>query len=530
MVERIKKPSTPSNYAKNKVDDQISLAQQTEERWLQSVIINSRLVFNRKSFSTSTAARSPATRGCYCCASLTTNWRSPRSFEAYLTTGAIRGSSNTTLIKCSVRESIRSPQATRTAMTRTCCETILPFRPSSANPILWPLSPRSRGWRITPTGRASGDLASLVLSGLSSTVTTREKLPKKSYWTQTPPTIHATASKCSPFFTANTASTCITRCFSSKPKPAVCSRPAFAPAMPRLQRGSPLSLRAWCPSLDGAFLKARSATAPMLARPLQKSMSPWNPSKSSMRSVSAPTQCFNEKPSAGLSGPNASMPAATKRSEFFIALDTEPEAGPNTEKLWPKSKSVLWAPICALSLPTERAEPNTSLTTTTIADSARIGSKSLNAIFTPSGYPATAIAPMPFGFNSTRSPTSCWCSFVFMRLKELPSPRFGWKPYDLSCSKWAPALSAALAACGFISPLAGPDAICSWKFGKNFDAYPELRPAKFRSLSSHHGYGFRHSRLDVPVFFQNAFFPRPTRQAYTFSSPGLDIVEKIHLP
>ena len=48
MVTRIKKPSAPSNYAKNKVDDQISLTQQTEERWLQSVIINSRLVFNRK--------------------------------------------------------------------------------------------------------------------------------------------------------------------------------------------------------------------------------------------------------------------------------------------------------------------------------------------------------------------------------------------------------------------------------------------------------------------------------------------------
>src|SRR5918994_6248888 len=99
MVERIKKPSTPSNYAKNKVDDQISLAQQTEERWLHSVIINSRLVFNRKSFWISTAARLPATRGFYCCASSTSNWRSPRSFGAYLTTDAIRGSSSTTLIK-----------------------------------------------------------------------------------------------------------------------------------------------------------------------------------------------------------------------------------------------------------------------------------------------------------------------------------------------------------------------------------------------------------------------------------------------
>ena len=61
MVEQIKKPSAPSNYAKNKVDDQISLTQQTEERWLHSVVITSRLVFNRKSFSTLMAARLPAT-------------------------------------------------------------------------------------------------------------------------------------------------------------------------------------------------------------------------------------------------------------------------------------------------------------------------------------------------------------------------------------------------------------------------------------------------------------------------------------
>jgi hypothetical protein len=54
MVEQIKEPSAPSNCAKNKVDDQISLAQQTEERWLHSVIINLGLVFNQRSFSTLT--------------------------------------------------------------------------------------------------------------------------------------------------------------------------------------------------------------------------------------------------------------------------------------------------------------------------------------------------------------------------------------------------------------------------------------------------------------------------------------------
>ena len=56
----------------------------------------------------------------------------------------------------------------------------------------------------------------------------KDKRPKKSYWIVTPPTIPATASRSSPFFTANTASTCIIRCFSLTPKPTVCSRPCFA--------------------------------------------------------------------------------------------------------------------------------------------------------------------------------------------------------------------------------------------------------------------------------------------------------------
>ena len=142
-------------------------------------------------------------------------------------------------------------------------------------------------------------LSQLCLSGLSSMVTTSEKLPEKFYWTQTPPTIRATASKGSPFFTANMASTGIIRCISSKPKPVVCSRHDFAPAMPRLQRPPALSLNAWCRSLGGVLLKARSASAPMPARPRQPSMRAWNRSRFFMPWVSAPMRCFNEEPSAG---------------------------------------------------------------------------------------------------------------------------------------------------------------------------------------------------------------------------------------
>ena len=68
-----------------------------------------------------------------------------------------------------------------------------------------------------------------------------------------PPMIPATASKSLLSFTANTASTCITRCFSSKPKPALCSPPSFAPAMPLPQRASPLSLSRLVPILKQRF-------------------------------------------------------------------------------------------------------------------------------------------------------------------------------------------------------------------------------------------------------------------------------------
>src|SRR5512147_2553151 len=121
MVKRIKKPSTPSNYAIHEVDHHTNLSQQTEERWLHSVIINLPLVFNQKSFSILMVVRSPATAVFCSCASLTHNWRSPRDFGDCVTNGAIQCSSSITPMRCCVREFIRSPQATRTATTPTRC-------------------------------------------------------------------------------------------------------------------------------------------------------------------------------------------------------------------------------------------------------------------------------------------------------------------------------------------------------------------------------------------------------------------------
>src|SRR6185503_10494842 len=525
MVKRIKKPSTPSNCVIYQVDHHTNLSQQTEERWLHSVIINSPLVFNQKLFSTLAAARSPATRVFCSCASLTRNGRSRNNLPGFVTIRVIRCSSSTTPMRCCVREFIRSPQATRTKTTPTHYAAIPPFKPLSVKPILWPLSPRSRVWRITPMSKPSNGLAPLDFSGSCSMAIPSEPLPKKSYWTLMPPTIPATASKSLPSFTVNTASTCITRCFSSKRKLAAYSRQCFAPAMPRPQRESPPSLAGWFPSLSGASLKPNSAIGPMPARPLQRFTEPWNPSKCSMLSGSPRTRYLRKEPRAGLTGQRASMPAPKLRFDSSIAFATGPEAGTNNAGSWSRSKSALWAPMSALSSPTARVEPNRSMTAMPSEESARIGSKNLSAILAPIGFPAIAIAPMLFDFNSMRSLTSCWCCSVSTPFEPPTSLMRGWKPYALSYSKWGLGLSKALATCGFISPQAGRDAIGLSRFGKTSSNSPSLCPVNLRSLPFNSR--SRHSQqTDAGVSFQNAFSPRSTAN---LQNRGLHEFQNLHL-
>jgi hypothetical protein len=112
MVKRIKEPSTPSNYGNYDVDHHTNLSQQTEERWLPSVIINSPLVFNPKSLWILTEVRSRVIAVFCSCASLKRNWCSPRDFGEYMS-GVIRCSSSIRPMRCCVREFIRSPQAMR---------------------------------------------------------------------------------------------------------------------------------------------------------------------------------------------------------------------------------------------------------------------------------------------------------------------------------------------------------------------------------------------------------------------------------
>src|SRR5215831_8550397 len=337
-----------------------------------------------------------------------------------------------------------------------------------------------------------------------------------------PPMIPATASKSSLSFTVNTASTCITRCFSSKPKLAVCSPPSFAPATPRPQPASPLRLSGWFLSLSNVSLTPRSAIEPMPARPLQRSTGPWSPVKCSIPSASPPTRYSRKELSAGFERPGANTPVPKLRCDSSIAFATGPEAGTRDDALWSKSKSALWGPISALSLPTVPVESNRSITTMMSEESARIGSRNLSAILAPIGFPVIAIALIPFDFNSMRSLTSCWCSFAFIPCDKLNSLTLGWRPYDLSCSKSERALYAALATSGFISPQAGPDAICSWRSGENLSASPSLHPVSRIKLNLQPD-SQDSQRSDAQVFSQNAFFPSKKPQTSNIGPLGLEI-------
>ena len=211
-----------------------------------------------------------------------------------------------------------------------------------------------------------------------------------------------------------------------------------------------------------------------------------------------------KEPQAGLRRQRASMPAPKCRSEFSIAFATGPEAGTNNAGSWSRSKLVLWEPMSALSSPTARVEPKISMTAMMSEESARIGSRNLSAILALTGFPAIAPAPMPFVLNSMRSLTNCWCCSVCTRFEPPISLALDWKPYGLSCSKWELGFSVPLATCGFISPQAGPDAICWWKCGKNLATSSSLHPVKPRSQNNNRP-GSKSQQTSAGVCSKNAF-------------------------
>ena len=124
--------------------------------------------------------------------------------------------------------------------------------------------------------------------------------------------------------------------------------------------------------------------------------------------------------------------------------------------------------------------------TMTTAESAKIGLKNLNAILAPIGFPAIAIVPTPFGFNSMRSLTNCWCCSVCTPSDSPISLALGWKPYGLSCSRLALDLGVRLVICGFISRRAGPDKTASCRSANILNNCLSLSPVNSRRRPTDH--------------------------------------------
>src|SRR5688572_9686927 len=113
----------------------------------------------------------------------------------------------------------------------------------------------------------------------------------------------------------------------------------------------------------------------------------------------------------------------------------------------------------------------------------------------------------------------------------LPKPTwvmFGWRPYELSCSKSPPALSKALATCGSISLRAGQDAICSWRSGKNLKACPSLHRVKFCSLPLNLAPDAHPTDKTSKCFPKTRFSLAQRALDCSFSSPGLGTLKKSH--
>ena len=201
------------------------------------------------------------------------------------------------------------------------------------------------------------------------------------------------------------------------------------------------------------------------------------------------------------------MPAEKLRFDSSIAFATGPEAGINNAGSWSRSKSALWEAMSALSSPIARVEPKRSMTAMTSVASARIGSRNLSATLVLTGFPVIATAPMPFVLNSMRLLTNCWCCSVSTRFEPPISLAPDWKPYGLGCSKWELGFSAPLATYGFISPQAGPDAIGSWKCGKNFGTCLSLRPVKPRSQKNNRSGSKSHNGSTQGCFPKTRFYP-----------------------
>jgi hypothetical protein len=138
----------------------------------------------------------------------------------------------------------------------------------------------------------------------------------------------------------------------------------------------------------------------------------------------------------------------------------------------------------------------------TTADNARIRSKSLSAMFLPTGFPVIATVPRP-RLQLHALAYQLRCCFGS---KPCDAPiwyRLGSKPYGSNRSKSGLVLSEAFAICGFTSPQTGPDAIGlsrSTNILTNSPNCPRLtRTANNRPRTS------QSQPTQARVFLQNAF-------------------------
>ncbi len=152
---------------------------------------------------------------------------------------------------------------------------------------------------------------------------------------------------------------------------------------------------------------------------------------------------------------------AGKPVRLYTSVSYQTRSWSRARRSWPRSNTRRSGETCALWSPTGRAGPRRSSTGTSSAGRPRTTSRISRTRSPPIGSPARPTAPTPFGSSSTRSPTTCSCSFVGSRCAARRSPRPRSARFACASSRSAPASGAPSVASGFISPAAGPANRCS---------------------------------------------------------------------
>ena len=168
-----------------------------------------------------------------------------------------------------------------------------------------------------------------------------------------------------------------------------------------------------------------------------------------MPSGLAPMRSLREDiPSRGSKRPSVNTPAPKHLCRVFYSYYFRHRAREleETEKdLGARSKWALGRQCCALSLPTETGRAEQIFNGYDERGECENRIKEFKRdVLARTDFPAIAIAPMPFAFNSTRWLTNCSSFSVFMPLEKPNSLMPAWKLYGFrSCLKSVPGSIAA---------------------------------------------------------------------------------------